>query len=107
MAERREAVRRPVRPALPQRSRKRWTVAAGVAVCWAVLLVLTGSVFGATLLLALLAGLGILSAGILKAMGVTRNQPWVRRITAPPARDGQDGPPLALRHLAPHVRDAP
>ena len=99
MAERREAVRRPARPALPQRSRKRWTVAAGVAVCWVVLLVLTGSVFGATLLLALLAGLGILSAGILKAMGVTRNQPWVRRMTARPWRDGQDVLRLALRHL--------
>src|SRR5258708_18318427 len=99
MAERREAVRRAGRPALPQRRRKRWPVAAGVAVCWAVLLVLTGSVFGATLLLALLAGLGILSAGILKAMGVTRNQPWVRRITARPWRDGQDVLRLALRHL--------
>ncbi len=72
---------------------------AGVAVCWAVLLVLTGSVFGATLLLAVLAGLGIMSVPALKAMGVTRDHPWARRMAARPWRDGQDVLQLALRHL--------
>src|SRR5260221_2242225 len=99
MAERREAVRRPARAPLQQRSRKRWTVAAGVAVCWAILLALTGSVFSATLLLAAIAGLAIVSVLVLKTMGVPRDHPWVRRMAARPWRDGQDVLRLALRHL--------
>jgi hypothetical protein len=99
MAERREAVRRPARAPLQQRSRKRWTVAAGFAVCWAILLALTGSVFSATLLLAVLAGLGIVSVLVLKAMRITRDHPWARRMAARPWRDGQDVLRLALRHL--------
>jgi FHA domain len=74
-------------------------VAAGVVVCWAVLLVLTGSVFGATVLLAVLAALGLMSVPALRAMGVTRDHPWVRRMAARPWRDGQDVLQLALRHL--------
>jgi hypothetical protein len=74
-------------------------VAAGVAVCWGILLVLTGSVFSATLLLTVLAGLCIVSVLSLKAMGVTRDHPWIRRLAARPWRDGQDVLKLALRHL--------
>jgi hypothetical protein len=99
MTERRDAVRRSARAPLQQRSRKRWTAAAGVAVCWAVLLILTGSVFVATLLLAILAGLGIVSVLALKATGVGRDHPWVQRMAARPWRDGQDVLKLALRHL--------
>jgi FHA domain len=99
MTERRDAVRRSTRAPLQQRSRKRWTAAAGVAVCWAVLLILTGSVFVATLLLVILTGLGIVSVLALKAMGVSRDHPWVQRMAARPWRDGQDVLKLALRHL--------
>jgi hypothetical protein len=99
MTDRRDAARPSARAPLPQRSRKRWAVTAGVASCWAVLLVLTSSVFAATLLLAVLAGLGIMSVLVLKAMGVTRDHPWVRRLAARPWRDGQDVLRLALRHL--------
>lgn len=99
MTERREPPRRSARAPLPQRSRKRWTVAAGVALCWAVLLVLTGSAFAATVLLAVLAGLGIMSVLALKAMGVSKDHPWIRRMAARPWRDGQDVLQLALRHL--------
>jgi hypothetical protein len=74
-------------------------VTAGVASCWAVLLILTGSVFAATVLLAVLTGLGIMSVLVLKAMGVTRDHPWIRRLAARPWRDGQDVLRLALRHL--------
>jgi len=99
MTERRDAVRRSARAPLRQRSRKRWTAAAFVAVCWAVLLVLTRSVFGATVVLAVLAGLSIAGVVFLKTMGVTRDHPWVRRMASRPWRDGQDVLKLALRHL--------
>src|SRR5260370_25785059 len=101
MTVRRGAVRRSPRAPLPQRSRKRWTVTAGVTVCWAVLLVLTGSVFGATLLLAVLAGLGIVGVLVLKATGVTRDHPWVRRMAARPGRGGHDGRAPAPRRPPP------
>jgi len=99
MTERRDAVRRSARAPLQQRSRRRWTVAACVAVCWAVLLVLTHSVFGATVVLAVLAGLSIAGVVFLKTMGVTRDHPWVRWMASRPWRDGQDVLKLALRHL--------
>jgi hypothetical protein len=99
MTERMNPVRRPPRAPLQQRSRKRWAMAAGIAACWAVLLELTGSIFGATAALAVLAVLSVASALALKTMGVTRDHPWVRRMAARPWRDGQDVLKLALRHL--------
>jgi FHA domain len=99
MTERRDAVRRSARAPLQQRSRKRWTVAAGLAVCWGVLLELTGSVFGATVVLAVLVGVSVAGAVFLKTMGVTRDHPWIRWMAARPWRDGQDVLKLALRHL--------
>ena len=74
-------------------------MAACVAVCWAVLLVLTHSVFGATVVLAVMAGLSIAGVVFLKTMGVTRDHPWVRWMASRPWRDGQDVLKLALRHL--------
>ena len=74
-------------------------MAACVAVCWAVLLVLTNSLFGATVVLAVLAGLSIAGVVFLKTMGVTRDHPWVRWMASRPWRDGQDVLKLALRHL--------
>jgi FHA domain len=99
MTERRETARRPARAPLQRRSRKRWGAAAGIVVCWAVLLELTGSAFGATVLLALFASLGVVGMVVLKTMGVTRDHPWVQRMAARPWRDGQDVLKLALRHL--------
>jgi hypothetical protein len=99
MTERREAVRRPARAPLPRRSRRRWAAAAGIAACWVAALAVTGSAMGATMLLAVLAGLGVVSVLILRAMGVTRDHPWIQRMAARPWRDGQDVLQLALRHL--------
>jgi hypothetical protein len=84
MTERREAARRSARAPLQQRSRKRWAAAGGAVVCWAILLDLTGSVFGATVVLAVLAGLGIVGALMLKTMGVTRDHPLMQRMAARP-----------------------
>jgi FHA domain/Protein of unknown function (DUF3662) len=96
MAELRDAGRWPARP---RRSRRRWTIACGVAACWVVLLGVTGSAVGATVVLALLGVLGVVGVAGLRALGVTRDHPWVRQLASRPWRDGQDVLQLALRHL--------
>jgi len=74
--------------------------AVGATASWVALLALTGSATGATLLLAVLAGLGLVSVLLLRSLGVTRDHPWVRQMAARPWRDGQDVLRLALRHLS-------
>jgi hypothetical protein len=74
--------------------------AAAAAVVWLVLLDVTGSAITATVLLVLLAGLGIVAALALQALGVTRDHPWVQRMAARPWRNGDDVLQLALRHLS-------
>jgi hypothetical protein len=100
MAEGREAARRPARAPLQQRSRKRWAVAGGVAASWVVLEVITGSIVSATVLLVVIAGLGVAGAAGLRALGITRDHPWIRRIASRPWRDGQDVLHVAMRHLS-------
>jgi hypothetical protein len=90
---------RAARVPLQRRSRKRWLAVAGIAVCWAILLDQTGSIIAATLLLLLLAALTIVAVVALRALGVTRNHPWVQQMAARPWRDGQDVLRIALRHL--------
>ena len=99
MSDSREAARRPVRAPLPRRTRQRWAIAGGVVVCWLAGLRLTGSAVGATVLLVAVAGLGAACVAGLRAMGITRDHPWLRRIAARPWRDGQDVLRLAIRHL--------
>ncbi len=100
MSEHGEAVRRPARASLPSRSRKRWKIAGGVAACCVILLAVTGSLTEATVLLIVIAGLGVASVFGLRVLGVTRDHPWVQRMAARPWRDGQDVLGLALRHLS-------
>ena len=100
MTERGQAARRPARVPLPRRSRLRWAAAAGVAVCWLMLLYVSGSVIAATMLLVFLAGLGIAGVLVLRALGVSRDHPWVRQLAARPWRDGQEVLQLALRHVS-------
>lgn len=95
----REAARRPVRAPLRRRNRQRWAIVGGVVVCWLVADRLTGSFLGATVLLVAVAGLGAASVAGLRAMGVTRDHPWLRRIAARPWRDGQDVLNIAMRRL--------
>jgi FHA domain len=99
MADNREPARRPVRTPLRQRSRRRWAIAGGVLVGWLVAERITGSFLGATVLLVAIAGLGAASVAGLRAMGVTRDHPWLQRMAARPWRDGQDVLNVALRHL--------
>jgi hypothetical protein len=90
---------RAARVPLQRRNRRRWLAAAGIAVCWAVLLDKTGSIIAATMLLLLLAALTVVTVVALRALGVNRNHPWVQQIAARPWRDGQDVLRIALRHL--------
>ena len=100
MTEGRAAAGRPVRTPLRQRSRRRWAVVGGVAASWVVLEVVTGSAVSATVMLVVLAGLGAAAVGGLRASGITRDHPWIRRLASRPWRDGQDVLNVAMRHLS-------
>ena len=96
----REAARRPTRAPLRQRNRRRWALAAGVAACWLILEVVTGSVVSATVVLMVIAALAAAGVGGLRALGITSDHPWIRRMASRPWRDGQDVLRVAMRHLA-------
>ncbi|HUY47725.1 MAG TPA: FHA domain-containing protein [Streptosporangiaceae bacterium] len=74
-------------------------MAAGIAGCWALLIMMTGSLVVGTALLLLLAAIGGICLVALRALGVTRDHPWVQRLATRPWRDGQQVLQLALRHL--------
>ena len=99
MTDSREAARRPVRAPLRRRSRRRWAIVGGVAMCWLFVEFGTGSALVATVLLVAIAGLGVAAVAGLRAMGITRDHPWLRRMAARPWRDGQDVLNAAMRHL--------
>ena len=94
-----EPAARQARTPLRQRSRRRWAVAGGVAACWVVLEVMTGSAVSATVVLVVIAGLGVAGLSGLRALGITREHPWMQRIASRPWRDGQDVLKVAMRHL--------
>jgi len=96
----REAARRRVRPPLWSRNRRRWAIAGGVLVCWLFADQLTGSFVSATIVLVLVAGLGAASVAGLRAMGITRDHPWLRRIASRPWRNGTDVLHIAMRNLS-------
>jgi pSer/pThr/pTyr-binding forkhead associated (FHA) protein len=100
VTEGREAARRQARAPLRQRSRRRWALIGGVAACWVVLELVMGSAVSATVLLVAIAGLGAASVGGLRALGVTRDHPWIRQLASRPWRDGQDVLNVAMRHLS-------
>jgi hypothetical protein len=108
MTERRDAVRQPARGPLPSRSRKRWLIAGGVAACWVVLLIVTGSAVMATVVLVLIAGLGAAAVLGLRGLGVTRDHPWVQRFQPEPSYRGPEpsyrGPEPSYRGPEPSYR---
>jgi FHA domain-containing protein len=99
MSEELEGPRRPPRAPMRQKSRRRWAIAGAVAACWVVLEVLTGSFISATVALVVIAGLGVVTVGGLRALGIDRDHPWVQRIASRPWRDGDDVLKVAMRHL--------
>jgi FHA domain len=100
MTDSREAPRRPVRAPLRERSRRRWAIVGGVALCWLVVEFMTGSAMTTTVLLVAIAGLGVACVTGLRAMGINRDHPWMQRIAARPWRDGRDVLNAAIRHLS-------
>ena len=78
---------------------QRWMIAGGVAACWLVLEVVTGSAVAATVVLMVTAALAAAGVGGLRALGITRDHPWIRRIASRPWRDGQDVLKVVMRHL--------
>src|SRR6202047_4010448 len=96
----REASRRSARAPLRRRSRQRWAIAGGVAACWLVLEVVTGSVVSATVVLIVITTLAGAGVGGLRALCITRDHPWLQRMASRPWRDGQDVLTVAMRHLA-------
>ena len=99
MSEDRESARRLPRAPMRQKSRRRWAIAGGVAASWVVLEVLTGSVVSATVALVVIAGLVVVTVGGLRALGITREHPWIQRAASRPWRDGDDVLKVAMRHL--------
>ena len=100
MTDSREAARRPVHAPLRRRSRRRWAIVGGVALCWLIADSVTGSFLTATVLLVVIGGLGVAAVAGLRAMGITRDHPWLQRMAARPWRDGQDVLNVAMRHLS-------
>jgi FHA domain len=96
MTDGRDAARAP----MGRRSRRRWGIAGGVALCWVVAEIMTHSATAATVLLVAIGGLGVASVAGLRALGITRDHPWLQRIASRPWRDGQDVLNVALRHLS-------
>ena len=94
-----QSARRPPRAPVRQRSRRRWAIAGGVAASWVVLEVLTGSVVSATVALVVIAALAAVTVGGLRALGITREHPWIQRAASRPWRDGEDVLRAAMRHL--------
>jgi hypothetical protein len=97
----REAVRPPARaPLRRRRGRRRWVVVGGLAASWLALEIMTGSIVAATIILAVLAALVAAGVAGLRALGVTRDHPWLRQIASRPWRDGQDVLQIVIRHLS-------
>lgn len=93
------AGRNAARVPIPRRSRRRWSVAGGVAAAWLVLYLIAGSAVSATVLLVVFAAIAAIAVFFLRSMGVTRDHPWIRRLASRPWRDGQDVLRMAMNHF--------
>jgi hypothetical protein len=97
----RDAARPPARaPLRRRRGRRRWVVVGGLAASWLALEIMTGSIVAATIILTVLAALVAAGVAGLRALGVTRDHPWLRQIASRPWRDGQDVLQIVIRHLS-------
>src|SRR5215468_11541515 len=80
MTDRGEAMGRPPRAPMPRRVRRRWALAAGVAACWSVALVMTGSVVAGTALVLFAAALGTAGVLAMRAVGISAARSEERRV---------------------------
>ncbi|MGH3167499.1 MAG: FHA domain-containing protein, partial [Trebonia sp.] len=67
---------------------------------WLFLWIVMGSAVSAAMLLIVVLVLGAASVWGLRAMGFTRDHPWVSKVASRPWRDGEDVLRVALRHLS-------
>lgn len=88
------------RAPLRRRNRRRWVIACAVTASWVVLWTITNSAVSAATALIVVAVLGAASVWTLRAMGVTRDHPWLVRMASRPWRDGEDVLRIALRNLS-------
>lgn len=87
------------RAPLQARSRKRWLLAAGIAGLWLVLVMGSGSLVAATILLLLFGAVAGGVVVVLRLLGFGRDHPWFHHAASRPWRDGRDVLRVALRHL--------
>jgi len=99
MADSEQAARHPVRTPAQRRIRRRWAIAGGVVLCWLLAYGVTGSAAAAVVVLVAMAAIGVACVAGMRALGITRDHPWLQRIAARPWRDGQDVLQVAMRHL--------
>ena len=85
---------------VPRRSRRRWVIACAVAASWLFLWTFTGSAVSAAMALIVTVILGAATVWGLRAMGITRDHPWLLRMASRPWRDGEDVLRIALRNLS-------
>jgi hypothetical protein len=85
----------PLRP----RSRRRWGIAGGIALCWIFAYYISHSAIAATVLLVAIGGLGMAAVAGLRVIGINGSHPWLQRMASRPWRDGQDVLNAAMRHL--------
>lgn len=100
MADDREEARHPLgRVPLQAQSRRRWAIAGGVAVFWLATWVVTGSFAASFIILVSVAVFGVVIVVGLRALGITREHPWLQRLASRPWRDGRAVLNLAVRRL--------
>lgn len=84
-----------------QWSRNHWAIAVAITGCWTFLLIVTSSAVEATVLFAVIAGLGIVSVLAFRALNVIINHPQLQQL----ADGGHDGP--SYSGLRPSAGGAP
>jgi hypothetical protein len=82
------------------RVRRRWLVVGGVVACWLALVLLTGSAAAAFVILVVTALVGVVITVGLRALGITKDHPFFRRLGTRPWRGGRDVLNVALAHLS-------
>jgi FHA domain len=99
MVDRADPPRRPRRPPLPPRARRRWVLAGVAAATWLLFLLTTRSMLAGTSLLLAVAVLAIAARATARGLGISGDHPLVGRLASRPWRNGHDVLMTGLKHL--------
>ena len=99
MVDRADPPRRPRRPPLPPRTRRRWVLAGVAAATWLLFLLTTRSMLAGTSLLLAVAVLAIAARATARGLGISGDHPLVGRLASRPWRNGHDVLMTSLKHL--------